>query len=110
MSAGMPGPRSVTENTIISLRRSAASVTVAPVGFSPAGATVTLAAERRNDMIVFSVTDRGPGIPADMRDKVFDLFETHTLGSRHRGPGLGLSLVRSFVELHDGTITIDSGV
>jgi signal transduction histidine kinase len=80
------------------------------IGFSPAGSTVTLAAERRNDMIVFSVTDRGPGIPADMRDKVFDLFETHTLGSRHRGPGLGLSLVRSFVDLHRGTIAIDSDV
>src|SRR5262249_11329052 len=68
------------------------------VGFSPAGGKVTLAAERHSDTIVFSVTDRGPGIPSDMRNKVFDLFETHTHGSRHRGPGLGLSLVRSFVQ------------
>ena len=80
------------------------------VGFSPAGATVTLAAERRSDTVVFTVTDQGPGIPADMHDKVFDLFETHTRGSRHRGPGLGLSLVRSFVELHGGTVAIDSAV
>jgi signal transduction histidine kinase len=49
------------------------------------------------------VTDRGPGIPADLQDKVFDWFETHSLGSRHRGTGLGLSLVRSFVKLHGGT-------
>src|SRR5207253_6903621 len=52
------------------------------VGFSPAGASVTLAAERGSDTVVFTVTDQGPGIPADMHDKVFDLFETHTRGSR----------------------------
>ncbi len=78
------------------------------VGFSPAGATVTLAAERRNDAVVFTVVDRGPGIPPEAKDKVFDWFETDSMGSQHRGPGLGLSLVRSFVELHGGTVTIDS--
>ena len=80
------------------------------VGFSPPGATVTLAAERSGGEIVFSVTDRGPGIPADMQDRVFDWFETHSLGSHHRGPGLGLSLVRSFVQLHGGRIEINSTV
>jgi signal transduction histidine kinase len=80
------------------------------VGFSPPGATVTLAAERRPDAIVLSVTDRGPGIPPDRKDRVFDWFETHPLGSHHRGAGLGLSIVRSFVELHGGTVTLDSEV
>jgi signal transduction histidine kinase len=78
------------------------------VGFSPAGETVTLAAERRQDAVVFSVTDRGPGIPMDMKDRVFDWFQTDSLGSHHRGVGLGLSIVRSFVELHGGTVQIDS--
>jgi len=80
------------------------------VGFSPPGGTVTLAAERRADAVVFSVTDRGPGIPPEHKDKVFDWFETDSMGSQHRGTGLGLSLVRSFVELHGGTVTIDSVV
>jgi signal transduction histidine kinase len=80
------------------------------VSFSPPGATVTFAAERRADALVFSVTDRGPGIPQDMLEKVFDWFETHSLGSHHRGTGIGLSLVRSFAELHGGTVEIASVV
>ncbi|HTQ83853.1 MAG TPA: ATP-binding protein, partial [Pseudolabrys sp.] len=78
------------------------------VGFSPPDATVTLSAERRPDAVVFTVTDRGPGIPPEARDKVFDWFETDSRGSGHRGTGLGLSLVRSFVELHGGSVKIDS--
>jgi signal transduction histidine kinase len=60
--------------------------------------------------VVFSVNDQGPGIPPDVLEKVFDWFETHPLGSQHRGPGIGLSLVRSFVELHGGSVTIISAV
>ena len=78
------------------------------VGFSPGGEIVTLVAERHPDAVYFRVTDRGPGIPPEVMDKVFDWFETESMGSQHRGPGLGLSLVRSFVELHGGTVTIDS--
>ena len=80
------------------------------VSFSPAGATVTLSAQRNVDAVLFSVTDQGPGIPPHVLEKVFDWFETHSLGSQHRGPGIGLSLVRSFVELHGGTVTILSAV
>jgi signal transduction histidine kinase len=79
------------------------------VGFSPAGGVITLAAARQPDAVVFTVSDQGPGIPPEAKDKVFDWFETDPRGSQHRGPGLGLSLVRSFVELHGGTVSIESG-
>ena len=79
-----------------------------PSAFRRRASTVTLAAERRPDAVVFTVTDHGPGIPPESKDKVFDWFETDSTGSQHRGTGLGLSLVRSFVELHGGTVTIDS--
>jgi signal transduction histidine kinase len=80
------------------------------VSFSPPGGTVTLRAELRAGALAFAVTDHGPGIPADVLERVFDWFETNSLGSHHRGTGIGLSLVRSFVELHGGTVEIASVV
>jgi signal transduction histidine kinase len=80
------------------------------IGFSAPGQTVTLAAMRRGPEIVFKVSDRGRGIPGEVLDRVFDRFESHTSGSRHRGPGLGLSIVRALVELHGGRVHIDSAL
>ena len=78
------------------------------INYSEAGQTVTLAAMRRGSEIVFKVSDRGRGIPPEMIDRVFDRFETFPNGSRHRGPGLGLSIVRAMVELHHGRVLIDT--
>ena len=78
------------------------------INYSEAGQTVTLAAMRRGAEIVFKVSDRGRGISPEMIDRVFDRFETFPNGSRHRGPGLGLSIVRSLVELHQGRVLIDT--
>jgi len=58
--------------------------------------------------VTFTVRDHGPGISSEIKDKVFGWFETHAHGTRHRGAGLGLSIVRSFVELHHGAVHIDS--
>ena len=80
------------------------------IGFSEAGQTVTLAAMRRGEEIVFKVSDRGRGIAPEALEKVFDRFESQSTGSRHRGPGLGLSIVRALVELHGGRVTIDSAL
>jgi signal transduction histidine kinase len=78
------------------------------INYSEAGQTVALAAMRRGPEIVFKVSDRGRGIPPEMIDRVFDRFETFPNGSRHRGPGLGLSIVRAMVELHRGRVLIDT--
>jgi signal transduction histidine kinase len=80
------------------------------VGFSPQGGIVTLTATQHANHTIFAVTDHGPGIAPESQDKVFDWFEANANGSRHRGAGLGLSLVRSFVEMHGGKVTIDSAV
>ena len=78
------------------------------VGFSPPGETVALSAQRQPDAVAFTVVDHGPGIPPESKEKVFDWFVTDSMGSHHRGTGLGLSLVRSFVQLHGGTVAIES--
>ncbi len=80
------------------------------VGFAPQDSAITLSARRNDHAVIFAISDRGPGIPVEVKDKVFDWFESHSNGSRHRGAGLGLSLVRSFVELHGGKVRVDSAV
>ncbi len=78
------------------------------VGFSPQDAIVGVSAKRSERNVVFAVTDSGPGIAPDVKDKVFDRFESFAHGSRRRGAGLGLSLVESFVQLHGGKVRVDS--
>ncbi|HXW72089.1 MAG TPA: PAS-domain containing protein [Methylocella sp.] len=78
------------------------------IGFSSPGHTIALAASRAGDEICFTVADEGTGIPAELLQHVFDRFKTYTKGSHHRGAGLGLSIVRSFVELHGGSVEIAS--
>ena len=64
-------------------------------------------AERRPEAVVFTVTDHGPGIPPKQKTSL-RMVRNGFLRLPHRGPGLGLSLVRSFVELHGGRVQIDS--
>ena len=78
------------------------------IGFSAPGETVTLTCGREDSMIAFTVEDRGVGIPEDYQQAVFDRFESRSHGSRHRGAGLGLSIVKSLAELHGGTISLVS--
>jgi len=78
------------------------------VGFSSPGQTITVSARKRGGEVIFDVKDQGRGIPPEIKARIFERFESHTLGTRHRGVGLGLSIVRSFVELHGGRIELTS--
>ncbi len=77
--------------------------------FAPDGSVVRLSCRQDDDAICFSVTDSGPGIPEDARKDVFARFETNGQSGRRRGAGLGLSIVQSFVGLHNGTVSIEGG-
>jgi signal transduction histidine kinase len=78
------------------------------VGFSKNGETVHLTCWREAGQLVFTVEDKGFGIPQDQIGRVFQRFESRSRGSNHRGAGLGLSIVKSLVELHGGAIAIQS--
>lgn len=78
------------------------------VGFSKPGGTVYLAAWREGGRMVFVVQDEGTGIPKEQQARVFERFESRSHGSKHRGTGVGLSIVKSLVELHGGDVALQS--
>lgn len=75
------------------------------VKFTPSGGAITVGAERQGAELLLTVADTGPGIPPEDRDRVFDSFVRTVHNS---GAGLGLSLVRRFVELHGGRVELKS--
>lgn len=64
---------------------------------------VTLTVTSRDDRAVVEIRDTGPGIPAEIRDRVFEAFFT----TKARGGGLGLAIARRTAELHGGVLTLD---
>ena len=78
--------------------------------FQEEGGEITVTAERQNDRAVIRVRDRGVGIQPEMLGKVFDLFAQveRTVDRSEGGLGIGLSLVKSLVELHGGSIQASS--
>jgi signal transduction histidine kinase len=78
------------------------------VGFSKSGSTVEITCWRDKGAIKFMVEDHGIGIPKDEISRVFQRFVSGSRGGKHRGAGLGLSIVKSLVELHGGSIAIES--
>lgn len=78
------------------------------IKYTPAGGRITLKARREEPWMILTVADTGIGIPDTDRDRVFGKFERTNAQARQAGAGLGLSLVKSFVELHGGRIELES--
>jgi signal transduction histidine kinase len=78
------------------------------VAFSPQGSVVRLTARAERDFIEIAVTDQGAGIPGSFVNSVFDRFAAMPRGPSRGGVGLGLSIVKSLVGLHGGTVEITS--
>jgi signal transduction histidine kinase len=75
--------------------------------YVPAGGAVQLRAELQDSGIEIIVEDNGPGIPEEMREKIFERFARIDPSRTLPGTGLGLALVKAFVELHRGTISVE---
>ncbi len=78
------------------------------VGFSNEGETVLITCWREAREVIFQVEDRGVGIPQEAQQRIFERFESDSRGQKHRGAGLGLSIVKSVVELHGGKMQLES--
>jgi two-component system sensor histidine kinase KdpD len=73
--------------------------------YTPEGTVIAIRADCLDEKLFLTVSDTGPGFPSKELDRVFDKFyRIH--GSKSGGSGLGLSIVRGFVEAHGGTIAL----
>lgn len=78
------------------------------IRFSNAGGTIRIAAKKEGAWVIFTISDDGIGIPSEVMPNIFQPFETHASQGHRGGAGLGLSIVKSLVELHGGGIDIRS--
>ncbi len=78
--------------------------------FTPAGGRIELRADKEGEELVLRVTDTGIGIPAKDLPNVFGRFFQVDSSARRKfqGVGIGLALVKELVELHDGTVKVES--
>jgi signal transduction histidine kinase len=80
------------------------------IKYSPAGSTVYFELVRNNENLLFCIRDEGIGISEEEQQHLFDAFRRGANVGDIEGIGLGLSIVKQFVELHDGTISVESEV
>jgi signal transduction histidine kinase len=79
------------------------------IKYSPPGSRVRMRIERRNELVVFSVTDEGEGIAPEEREQIFQPFRRASAAlAQIPGIGLGLYVSRRIVEAHGGRLTVES--
>ena len=104
---GAPGP---VDCDSIAIQQVLVNLIDNAIKHSPAGATVTVLLKFEDRSVRLSVSDVGPGIPAEDHEKIFEPFfrRGSELRRETQGTGLGLSIVRHAVEAHGGTIRVES--
>ena len=99
----MNGDFSILERVLVNIIDNACK-------YAPADQPITISARREAHYVRLTITDRGPGIPEDERDRVFDMFYRVKVGSApNSGAGLGLAICRGFIESLGGRIAAQSG-
>ncbi|HEY2389090.1 MAG TPA: DUF4118 domain-containing protein [Candidatus Binatia bacterium] len=76
--------------------------------YTPSGGTIRLATKASDGNVLVSVSDTGPGIPPERQERIFERFVQQ--GDSVGAAGLGLAIVRDFVQAHGGRILLDSAV
>ncbi|MFS8116949.1 MAG: ATP-binding protein [Microcoleus sp.] len=80
------------------------------IKYSPNGGNVSLELSCENQQIVFCVRDEGIGMTAEYQGRLFQQFERGANVGKIKGSGLGLCIVKHIVDLHDGTISVESAI
>ncbi len=78
--------------------------------YTPSGGSIRLATEATNGTVLVSVSDTGPGIPPERQARIFERFVQQPEGGPAGAAGLGLAIVRDFVQAHGGRILLDSAI
>ena len=78
------------------------------VKFSPEGGSVTVQTEQSNGRCVIRIIDQGEGIKKDWIGNIFDEFAVQNIMHHQKGQGLSLAISRYIMELHNGTIRVES--
>lgn len=104
----LPGGRAAVLGDVARLQRVLDNLVGNAVKFSPDQGTVTIALAATDDEVIISVTDEGPGIDPGELDAVFEPFHRTAEAATVPGVGLGLTIVRQFVEQHGGTVEVRS--
>ncbi|GAA3812515.1 hypothetical protein GCM10022206_58660 [Streptomyces chiangmaiensis] len=89
------------------LERSVANVVENAVKYSPDGEPVVVKASAIADRVEVRVVDRGPGVPDEAKDRIFEPFQRYGDAPRGAGVGLGLAVARGFAEAMGGTLTAE---
>ncbi|QCD58721.1 sensor histidine kinase [Streptomyces hawaiiensis] len=89
------------------LERAMANLVENAVKYSPPGAPVMVAASALADRVEVRVVDRGPGVPDEAKERIFEPFQRHGDAPRGAGVGLGLAVARGFAEAMGGTLNAE---
>ena len=105
-----PGCPIIVEGDAVRVEQIFSNLVTNAIKYTPPGGHILIAVEREGEEAVVRVKDDGVGLAPDMQTKVFDLFTQvqQSLDRSRGGLGLGLSLVKSLVERHGGTISASS--
>jgi two-component system sensor histidine kinase KdpD len=89
------------------LERAVANVAENAVAWSPEGEPVRIGASEAAGRVELRVVDRGPGVPEEARQRIFEPFQRFGARPRGEGIGLGLAVAKGFVEAMGGTIELE---
>ncbi|HVS29482.1 MAG TPA: ATP-binding protein, partial [Solirubrobacteraceae bacterium] len=76
------------------------------IDFAPPGSAVRIATWRENGSACVGVSDEGPGVPADARERIFERFSREDPARQRGGAGLGLAICREIVLAHGGSLSV----